>query len=82
MNLGAYYLVGVPVALLMAFVADLKGAGLWCGLIVGATVQSIALSFITGFTNWEKQVKAQTFLEIHRRCYLKKGSLYLGRQLS
>ncbi|OIT29489.1 PREDICTED: protein DETOXIFICATION 14-like [Nicotiana attenuata] len=54
-NLGAYYLVGIPVALLLGFVLHLKGKGLWIGLVAGATVQSISLSLITGFTNWEKQ---------------------------
>lgn len=57
-NLGAYYLVGIPVALLLGFVLHLKGKGLWSGLVSGATVQSLSLSLITGFTNWEKQVFA------------------------
>nr|XP_016447617.1 PREDICTED: protein DETOXIFICATION 12-like [Nicotiana tabacum] len=54
-NLGAYYLVGIPTALLLGFVLHLKGKGLWIGLVAGATVQSISLSLITGLTNWEKQ---------------------------
>ncbi|KAI3451797.1 hypothetical protein Pfo_008462 [Paulownia fortunei] len=54
-NLGAYYLVCIPVALLLAFVLHLKGQGLWSGLLAGATVQSITLSIVTGLTNWEKQ---------------------------
>ncbi|XP_031110374.1 protein DETOXIFICATION 14-like [Ipomoea triloba] len=59
-NLGSYYLVGIPVALLLGFVLHLRGEGLWSGLVAGAFVQSIALSLITGFTNWEKQaVKAR-----------------------
>ncbi|KAI5684328.1 hypothetical protein M9H77_05556 [Catharanthus roseus] len=54
-NLGAYYLVGIPVALLLGFVWHLRGLGLWSGLVAGATVQSIMLSLITSLTNWEKQ---------------------------
>ncbi|XP_051126678.1 protein DETOXIFICATION 12-like [Andrographis paniculata] len=54
-NLGSYYLVGMPAALLLAFVLHLKGRGLWSGLLAGATVQCIALSAVTGITNWEKQ---------------------------
>ncbi|KAL7141655.1 hypothetical protein ABFS83_08G068400 [Erythranthe nasuta] len=54
-NLGSYYLVGTPLALLLAFVFDLNGKGLWTGLAAGATVQSIALSLVTCFTNWNKQ---------------------------
>ncbi|KAL0332447.1 UNVERIFIED_CONTAM: protein DETOXIFICATION 14 [Sesamum calycinum] len=56
-NLGAYYLVGIPVALLLGFVLHLKGEGLWSGLVAGATVQSLLLSLITGLTNWEKQAR-------------------------
>nr|QBM79445.1 MATE15 [Rehmannia glutinosa] len=56
-NLGSYYLVGIPVALLLGFVLHLKGEGLWSGLVAGATVQSISLSLITGLTDWEKQAR-------------------------
>ncbi|XP_057784278.1 protein DETOXIFICATION 12-like isoform X2 [Salvia miltiorrhiza] len=54
-NLGAYYLVCIPVALLFAFVFHLKGQGLWSGLVAGATVQSFALSLLTAFTHWENK---------------------------
>ncbi|KAG6415871.1 hypothetical protein SASPL_123290 [Salvia splendens] len=56
-NLGSYYIVGIPVALVLGFVLDLKGKGLWSGLVAGATVQSISLSLITSLTNWEKQAR-------------------------
>ncbi|KAK4393585.1 protein DETOXIFICATION 14 [Sesamum angolense] len=39
-NLGAYYVVGIPVSLLLGFVLALKGKGLWCGLIAGAMADS------------------------------------------
>ncbi|CAA2978820.1 DETOXIFICATION 14-like [Olea europaea subsp. europaea] len=54
-NLGAYYIVGIPVALLLGFVLHFKGEGLWSGLVAGATVQSLLLALITCLTNWEKQ---------------------------
>lgn len=54
-NLGAYYLVGVPTALILGFALHLRGMGLWGGLLCGATVQTLSLSIITGLTNWEKQ---------------------------
>lgn len=66
-NLGAYYLVGIPAALLLGFALHLKGKGLWTGLVAGATVQSISLSLITGFTNWEKQA-----IEARRRIFNEK----------
>ena len=60
-NLGSYYIVGIPVALVLGFVLDLKGKGLWSGLVAGATVQSISLSLITSLTNWDKQVSISFF---------------------
>ncbi|XP_057809429.1 protein DETOXIFICATION 14-like isoform X1 [Salvia miltiorrhiza] len=54
-NLGAYYVVGIPVALLLGFVVHLNGKGLWCGLIGGATTQSILLGLITFRIDWNKQ---------------------------
>ncbi|KZV53883.1 MATE efflux family protein 5-like [Dorcoceras hygrometricum] len=55
-NLGAYYLVGIPVSLLLGFVWHFGGKGLWSGLIAGATVQSSLLALITFRTDWKKQV--------------------------
>ncbi|KAK4710261.1 hypothetical protein R3W88_004774 [Solanum pinnatisectum] len=66
-NLGAYYLVGIPAVLLLGFVLHLKGKGLWSGLVAGTTVQSISLSLVTGFTNWEKQA-----IEARRRIFSEK----------
>lgn len=63
-NLGAYYLVGIPVALMLGFVMHLKGQGLWCGLIAGATTQSILLGIITFRSDWEKQA-----MEARRRIF-------------
>lgn len=55
-NLGSYYVVGIPVALLLGFVLHLQGEGLWTGLVAGTTVQALSLSLITALTNWEKLV--------------------------
>lgn len=55
-NLGAYYIVGMPVAVVLGFVWHLGGKGLWLGLNAGSTVQCFLLAAITCFTNWEKQV--------------------------
>ncbi|CAJ1977451.1 unnamed protein product [Sphenostylis stenocarpa] len=59
-NLGAFYLCGIPVAALLAFVVGVGGKGLWIGIQCGAFVQTILLSVITGSINWEKQaIKAR-----------------------
>ncbi|CAA2996589.1 DETOXIFICATION 14-like [Olea europaea subsp. europaea] len=69
-NLGAYYLVGIPVALVLGFVLHLKGKGLWSGVVAGATVQSITLSLITGLTNWEDQVSITNF-HLSKKIYIR-----------
>ncbi|KAI3831733.1 hypothetical protein MKX03_002505 [Papaver bracteatum] len=38
-NLGAYYLVGIPSAILLAFVLHMGGKGLWLGIICALSVQ-------------------------------------------
>ncbi|KAA8547769.1 hypothetical protein F0562_004198 [Nyssa sinensis] len=55
-NLAAFYLVGIPVAVVLGFVLHLRGKGLWIGITTGITVQFTLLSLITSFTNWQKQV--------------------------
>ncbi|XP_065031474.1 protein DETOXIFICATION 16-like isoform X2 [Musa acuminata AAA Group] len=54
-NLGAYYIVGIPSALLLAFVLHVGGKGLWMGIICGLFVQVLLFSAIAYCTNWEKE---------------------------
>ncbi|KAK7394183.1 hypothetical protein VNO78_14704 [Psophocarpus tetragonolobus] len=54
-NLGAFYLVGIPLGTLLGFVAHFRAKGLWVGIVTGSIVQSILLSLITALTNWKKQ---------------------------
>ncbi|KAL2324160.1 hypothetical protein Fmac_023218 [Flemingia macrophylla] len=59
-NLGAYYVLGIPIAVILGFWVQLRGKGLWIGILVGAFSQTVMLSCITCFTNWEKQaIKAR-----------------------
>ncbi|RZB43576.1 protein DETOXIFICATION 12-like [Glycine soja] len=59
-NLGAYYVVGIPMAAILGFWLQLRGKGLWIGILTGAFCQTIMLSLITSCTNWEKQaIKAR-----------------------
>ena len=55
-NLETYYLVGVPVGVVLAFVVHFKGKGLWIGILTGSTVEAFLLALKTIFTNWEKYV--------------------------
>ncbi|KAI4350977.1 hypothetical protein L6164_005377 [Bauhinia variegata] len=56
-NLGAYYLVGIPSAALLAFVLHIGGKGLWLGIICALLVQVACLLTITIRTDWEKEVR-------------------------
>ncbi|KAI3976600.1 hypothetical protein MKX01_008458 [Papaver californicum] len=56
-NLGSFYIGGIPTALLLGFVLQLRGRGLWLGIMAGTVIQTAILSSITARTNWEKQAK-------------------------
>ncbi|XP_022735458.1 protein DETOXIFICATION 16-like isoform X2 [Durio zibethinus] len=59
-NLGSYYMVGIPCTILLAFVLDAGGKGLWLGIICALVVQATSLSIITIRTNWEQEAKKAT----------------------
>jgi Na+-driven multidrug efflux pump len=70
-NLGAFYLVGLPVALFFGFAMQLRGMGFWFGMIAGGAAQVILLSVITAKTEWDKMVSSLSTLS---RTFLKKKS--------
>ncbi|MCD7464768.1 hypothetical protein HAX54_053397 [Datura stramonium] len=64
-NLGAYYLVGLPCAVILTFVFHLGGKGLWTGIISGSGLQALLLLLITLRTNWELQaMKAKCRVQV------------------
>lgn len=59
-NLGAYYVLGIPIAVIFGFWLQFRGKGLWIGILAGTSCQTVLLSLITSCTNWEKQaIKAR-----------------------
>lgn len=56
-NLGAYYGVGLPAAVVFAFVYHMKGRGLWLGLIMGVTTQALTLLIMSCSTDWQRQAE-------------------------
>ncbi|TVU11680.1 hypothetical protein EJB05_45280, partial [Eragrostis curvula] len=54
-NLGAFYVAGIPMALLHAFVLHLNGMGLWLGIVCGNLTKLVLLMWITLRINWEKE---------------------------
>ncbi|KAK3133961.1 hypothetical protein QOZ80_6AG0543300 [Eleusine coracana subsp. coracana] len=54
-NLGAFYLAGIPMAVLLAFVIHLNGMGLWLGIVCGSLTKLVLLMWITLRINWEEE---------------------------
>ncbi|THG03400.1 hypothetical protein TEA_011037 [Camellia sinensis var. sinensis] len=55
-NLCCFYVIGIPIGVLLAYVADLEVKGLWIGMTAGVVMQVIALSFMVWRTDWDEQV--------------------------
>lgn len=51
-NLGTFYLIGMPIAVLLGFKLKLHAKGLWIGLICGLACQTGTLLLITMRTKW------------------------------
>ncbi|KMT08612.1 hypothetical protein BVRB_6g138890 [Beta vulgaris subsp. vulgaris] len=57
-NLGCYYLLGVPLGFLMGWKFDLGVMGIWSGMVFGGTaVQTVILVIITIRCDWEKEAQ-------------------------
>ncbi|XP_051122248.1 protein DETOXIFICATION 12-like [Andrographis paniculata] len=69
-NLAAFYLFGIPIAAALGFWLNLRGRGLWIGVLSGATLQSVLLLTITSRTNWEKQAA-----EARKRLFTQDGQV-------
>ncbi|XP_043713306.1 protein DETOXIFICATION 33-like [Telopea speciosissima] len=55
-NIGCYYIVGLPTGLLLGFKFDYGVEGIWGGMIGGIVMQTIILVIVTSRTNWNKEV--------------------------
>ncbi|KAJ9551476.1 hypothetical protein OSB04_015521 [Centaurea solstitialis] len=51
-NLGMFYLIGMPIAVLLAFLAKLYAKGLWIGLICGLGCQTSGLLLLMFLRKW------------------------------
>ncbi|CAH8337401.1 unnamed protein product [Eruca vesicaria subsp. sativa] len=56
-NLAAYYLFGIPTAIVLGFRFKMGGRGLWIGITVGSCVQAVLLGLIVSLTNWKQQAR-------------------------
>ncbi|KAL5777291.1 hypothetical protein ACOSP7_010217 [Xanthoceras sorbifolium] len=57
-NLGCYYVIGLPLGIVMGWVFNLGVMGIWGGMILGGTaIQTIILAIITIRCDWEKEAR-------------------------
>ncbi|KAF7828319.1 protein DETOXIFICATION 49 [Senna tora] len=56
-NLGCFYLVGMPVAVWLGFFAGFDFKGLWIGLMAAQASCMVCMLFVLARTNWEGQAQ-------------------------
>nr|XP_020154458.1 uncharacterized protein LOC109739837 isoform X2 [Aegilops tauschii subsp. strangulata] len=54
-NIGCYYLVGIPLGFLFGFKLKLGALGIWAGMSIGTLLQTVVLLIICFRTKWKKQ---------------------------
>ncbi|CAJ1918508.1 unnamed protein product [Sphenostylis stenocarpa] len=55
-NVGCYYVVGIPVGLALGKILHLQVKGIWIGMLFGTFIQTVVLIIIAYKTNWDEQV--------------------------
>ncbi|KAK3231534.1 hypothetical protein Dsin_003415 [Dipteronia sinensis] len=56
-NIGCYYVVGLPLGLLLGFTFAFGVEGIWSGMIGGICLQTAILIVVTSITNWNKEAE-------------------------
>ncbi|KAL3845202.1 hypothetical protein ACJIZ3_002605 [Penstemon smallii] len=54
-NIGCYYIVGLPLGIILGFVFDFGSMGIWGGMTGGIVLQTLILIVITSTRNWDKE---------------------------
>uniref|UniRef100_A0ACD5WT85 Uncharacterized protein n=1 Tax=Avena sativa TaxID=4498 RepID=A0ACD5WT85_AVESA len=54
-NIGSYYIIGIPMGILLGWLFNLGVLGIWAGMIGGTAVQTLILAIITIRCNWEEE---------------------------
>ncbi|VFQ75968.1 unnamed protein product [Cuscuta campestris] len=57
-NIACYYILGIPIGLVLGFVFDLNVTGIWYGMVTGTIVQTCVLIWMIIRTNWNKEASA------------------------
>ncbi|CAA0839845.1 root hair specific 2 [Striga hermonthica] len=57
-NIGSYYLFGIPLGLTLGYAAKLGVRGIWYGMAGGTAIQTLILLWLIYRTNWKKEASA------------------------
>ncbi|KAJ4782144.1 Protein DETOXIFICATION [Rhynchospora pubera] len=64
-NLGAFYIVGLPVAVILAFELNVGFCGLWIGLLAAQVCCACLMLYVIGSTDWKVQAdRAQVLTSV------------------
>ncbi|XP_028757810.1 protein DETOXIFICATION 14 [Neltuma alba] len=66
-NLGSYYVLGIPIAAMLGFWVGLRAKGLWIGITIGSTCQVVLLSIIISCTDWKREARNARERVLHGR---------------
>ncbi|KAI3859894.1 hypothetical protein MKX03_016529 [Papaver bracteatum] len=56
-NIGSYYIVGLPLGIVLGWLFHLGISGIWSGMIAGTAVQTLILIILTIRCDWDMQAK-------------------------
>ncbi|XP_064984357.1 protein DETOXIFICATION 48-like [Musa acuminata AAA Group] len=56
-NLGSFYLIGLPVAILLSFVGKMGLPGLWLGLLAAQASCAAIMAYVLAGTDWRMEVE-------------------------
>jgi len=59
-NVGCYYVIGIPLGCILGFKCGYGVKGIWSGMLGGTCLQTLILLIITYRTNWNKEVEKAT----------------------
>ncbi|KAL3582730.1 hypothetical protein D5086_017062 [Populus alba] len=54
-NIGCYYIFGIPLGLVLGFWRQMGVQGIWIGMLTGTAVQTAVLFWMIGKTNWSTE---------------------------
>ncbi|CAN1232464.1 Protein DETOXIFICATION 40 [Linum perenne] len=63
-NVICYYVVGVPLGVVLGFYFELGAKGIWSGMLSGTVTQTLILLWVTYRTDWKKEVSTTSLLYV------------------